>query len=387
MIVEERPEGPVTAPRRLLVAIAAVLALDATFYSAVTPLLPTLERQFGLTASAAGLLVATYALGLLAAALPAGWLAARIGCRPAMVLSLILFAIASAAFGLGTSATVLDATRGLQGVAAAVTWAAGFAWLVAVGPRERQGALLGAAMSAAVAGSLCGPMLGALAASGGRGPVFCAIAVGAVALAVVMRRLPAPPRSGDLRLGPTVRALAAGAGATGGWVVLLAGLMVGGMAVAAPLTLDGLGAGPAGIGMVFVLAAIGEVAIGPAVGRLVDARGAGPPIRLTLILMASLLVLLSLAATLTLTVALLIVVLPLAIALLTPGYALIGGVAELRGIAPAGLFGAGNLAWAGGEGLGALAAGWLASGGRPDLMYLAVGALALLTAVALRTKV
>lgn len=378
-----KPGGPAPAGRGLVVVVSAVLALDAAFYSAVTPLLPVLQRDLHVGDGAAGLLVATYALGLLVAALPAGWVTARVGCRPAMVFSLALFALASAGFGLSTSIIGLDVMRALQGAAAAASWAAGLAWLVASGSKDRHGALIGTAISMAIAGSLVGPVLGAVAASVGRGVVFSCVAAFALGLAVVVRRLPVGEDRGDLRIGAALRALAAGAGAIGGWVILLAGALAGALAVDGPLRLDDLGAGPALIGLVFVLIAVAEIALGPLAGGLADRHGAAQPMRLSLAVAAALLIALGLSHTLLLTLATLIVLLPSVVAMVTPGYAVLGRVADDRRVAVAAVFGAGNLAWAAGEASGALAAGWLEDAGRGETTTVALAALALLTAVVL----
>ena len=74
--------------RRLFMLVAAVILLDTRFYAAITPLLPGYADDLGLSKTAAGVLSASYAAGTLLAALPCGWLAARIGFRRAMVAGL-----------------------------------------------------------------------------------------------------------------------------------------------------------------------------------------------------------------------------------------------------------------------------------------------------------
>ena len=74
--------------RRLFPLVAAVILVDTMFYAAITPLLPEYADDLGLSKTAAGILSASYAAGTLLAALPSGWLAARIGFRPTMLAGL-----------------------------------------------------------------------------------------------------------------------------------------------------------------------------------------------------------------------------------------------------------------------------------------------------------
>ncbi len=81
--------------RRLVLLASAIVFVDTVFYAAITPLLPTYAEDFGLSKSAAGVLSAAYPAGTFAGALPAGWLAARAGTRPTVLvgLSLMTFAL------------------------------------------------------------------------------------------------------------------------------------------------------------------------------------------------------------------------------------------------------------------------------------------------------
>ncbi len=149
--------------RRLIALVGAVILVDTMFYAAITPLLPELSDRLSLGKDAAGLLAATYALGNLAGALPAGWLAARAGVRAAVLAGLGLMSVSSVAFAFGDSIVVLDAARFLQGVGGACSWAGGMAWLATAAPQERRGEVIGTALGAAIFGVQLGPVLGALA--------------------------------------------------------------------------------------------------------------------------------------------------------------------------------------------------------------------------------
>lgn len=381
----EAAEGRATIQRGLVASVAAVLALDGAFYSAVTPLLPSLQTELGLSDGGAGLLVGAYAIGLLVAAIPAGWLTARIGARSAMLVSLLLFGAACAGFALGASALVLGVMRGLQGVAAALSWTAAFAWLVAAAPKGRHGLLIGSAISASVVGSLTGPVLGSVAAHIGRAEVFLGVAAASFALSALVRLLPQPPHGGDVRLGPALRALGAGPGALASGIVLLAGALIGMLAVLAPLRLDDLGAGATAIGAVFVLVGVSEFVLGPVAGQITDRRGARLPLLASLGPTGLLLIVLAVTRSLGATIVVIALLLPAITMMITPAYAVLSGVAEARAVAAAGLFGVSNLAWAGGEGVGALSAGWVAGAGLTDVACVAMAGVVFVTCFCLRS--
>ena len=140
----------------------AIVFVDTSFYSAMTPLLPGFEEEYGLSKSGAGVLAAAYPAGTLLGALPGGYLAARAGVRATVLLGLALMSVASVAFAFASSIAVLDAARFVQGVGGAASWAGALAWIAGAAPRERRGEMIGTALGAAIAGALVGPVLGAL---------------------------------------------------------------------------------------------------------------------------------------------------------------------------------------------------------------------------------
>src|SRR3954454_20341283 len=108
--------------RRLFPLVAAVIMLDTMFYAAITPLLPGYADDLGLTKTAAGVLSASYAAGTLIAAIPSGFLAARIGFRATMLVGLALLGASSVLFAFATDVAVLDAARFAEGVGGACSW-------------------------------------------------------------------------------------------------------------------------------------------------------------------------------------------------------------------------------------------------------------------------
>ena len=91
--------------RRLLVLVSAIVLVESTFFSVLAPLLPQYADEFGLSATALGILSAAYAAGALAAALPSGLIAVRMGVRPTVLAGLAIIVGTSIAFGLADSDT------------------------------------------------------------------------------------------------------------------------------------------------------------------------------------------------------------------------------------------------------------------------------------------
>src|SRR4051794_17006299 len=198
--------------RRVVGLVSVVVLVDVLFYSAITPLLPSYVAELGLSKTQAGLLAGAYAMGTLLASLPAGWLASRAGARRTLMGGLALLASSSVAFAFGTSFAALASARFVQGVSGAAAWAAGLTWLVEVAPRERRAQVIGTALGTGIAGAIGGPVLGALAHLAGPRPVFSAVGVVAVGLAVAAALTPVAgevPPTGNLRAAlrePRVRA-------------------------------------------------------------------------------------------------------------------------------------------------------------------------------------
>src|SRR4051795_408730 len=125
--------------RRLFLLVSAVVLVDTMFFAAVAPLLPHYSHELQLTKTAAGVLTAAYPAGTFAGALPGGWLAARWGVKPTLMLGLALLATTSLVFAFANTVVLLDSARFVQGVGGAFMWAAGMAWLPPVLPPPPRG--------------------------------------------------------------------------------------------------------------------------------------------------------------------------------------------------------------------------------------------------------
>ena len=108
------PAGPSSArptiPREsILLAVSMFLIVSAT--NILTPLLPDIRDEFGISISAAGLIVGSYGMARLAVDLPAGFLADVVGHRRLSIIALVTLVVASIVGLFAASMEVLIVAR------------------------------------------------------------------------------------------------------------------------------------------------------------------------------------------------------------------------------------------------------------------------------------
>ncbi len=372
--------------RRLFLLVAAVVLVDTMFFAAITPLLPEYSEELGLSKTAAGVLSASYAAGVLLGTFPGSILAARVGVRPTVMAGMLLMAVSGLVFAFANDIVLLDAARFLQGAGGAFAWIGGFSWLVTAAPAERRGELIGSALAAAIFGVLLGPVIGGIASVTGPEPVFSSAAVLGTVLAVLTYRTPAPGPAGLPGWERFRRTVASLPVATGFWLVMLPAIFSGVIWVLVPLRLDELGASGLAVGAVFLVSALVEGAASPTFGRISDRRGRMWPIRIGLVAAGVMCLLLPLPEAVLLLGAS-VVASELALGFCwTPAMALLSDTVERAGVAQWLAFALVNLAWSGGQVLGGSGGGGLADATSDTTAYLVVAALLATTALAVAAR-
>jgi MFS family permease len=369
--------------RRLLAFVCTIVFVDTLFYAAITPILPELSDEYGLSKTAAGVLAAAYPAGTFVGALPGGWMAARLGVRATVLIGLGLMVVSSIGFAFGDNIVVLDVSRFVQGIGGAASWAGALGWLIGAAPRDQRGQYIGTALAAAVAGALFGPVLGAAAGALGQEPVFGAVAVVGVGLMVFALRMEAQEPEGDSRLRTLIASLRDRRVAAGMWLTTLPGVLFGTVAVLGPLRLDELGAGATAIAAAFLAAAALEAVVAPMIGRLSDRRGRFVPSVIGVAGGGVIMLLLPWPESVLGLAVLIVFAGPLIGLLYTPAMAMLSDGADHAGVSQGFAFALVNLAWATGQTAGAAGSARLADATDDRVPYLVLAMICAITLVAL----
>ncbi len=187
----------VTSHARLILAlIIAAGFLDVIDFSIVQVALPTIRTELVVSLAESQWIIGAYGLTLAGFLMLSGRAGDVYGQKKLFIFGIVLFTVASLIGGFAPSLLVLVASRGVQGVGAAISTATALSILVATFPegRERNRALgiFVAVLSAGfAAGSISGGVL--VAAFGWRSVLFVNVPIGIVAAVLSQRFLPDNP--------------------------------------------------------------------------------------------------------------------------------------------------------------------------------------------------
>jgi MFS family permease len=365
--------------RRLLLLASAMIFFDVAFFAAIAPLLPGYVSDLGLSKAQAGVLSASYAAGTLVAALPAGFVASRVGPRRSVICGLLLLGVSSLIFGQVNAIVPLDAARFTQGIAGALIWAGALTWLITAAPEESRGSVIGTALGTAVAGALLGPALGALAASIGTELVFGSVLVVTLGLAYAAWRLPEVRVPERQSLREVVATLLSKPVLDSAAFVAVPSVMFGAIEVLVPLRIDSLGGSHTVIAAGFIAGAALEAVLAPIAGRLSDRIGRRTPYVTGLTICAFAMIAIAVAQTLGAVLAALIVTSLGAGLCFAPALTLLSDIAESSRLHQGFAAGLSNMAWASGQVIGGIGGGVVASLTGNAIPSIAIAILLLLT--------
>lgn len=148
--------------RLLLIVMCTALALVIGAGSSLSLALPDIAMDTGATQTQLTWVINAYALVFAALLLPVGIAADRYGRRPALLIGLALFAVASLASGLAKDPNALIALRGLAGVGAAAVMPATLSVLVDAYPEEQRTRAVSVWAGVSGAGALVGLLVAGL---------------------------------------------------------------------------------------------------------------------------------------------------------------------------------------------------------------------------------
>lgn len=169
-------------------AAAVVVSLG---YGIVAPVLPQFAKSFGVTTTAATVVVSAFAFMRLVFAPASGRLSNMFGERWMYILGMAIVGVSSVASGLAQSYTQLLIYRGLGGIGSVTFSVAAMSLIFKLAPPGGKGRASAAYGSGFLLGSIFGPAVGAvLAPLGYRWPFMIYAALLAVAAAIVFFLVP-----------------------------------------------------------------------------------------------------------------------------------------------------------------------------------------------------
>src|SRR3954469_1867704 len=184
---KERTRAPLPAGFGV---IWTTVALDLIGFGILFPVLARYTRDAGASPAVAGLVVASFSVAQLIFSPITGWLSARVGRKPVIIMSLVGTAVGSLLTGLAGSLWLLFLARVIDGASGASVSVAQAA-VADVAPPEQRARLLGLLGAAFGAGFALGPAIGGGGAVGSpRLPFFISAAIAGVNAIAAVKRLP-----------------------------------------------------------------------------------------------------------------------------------------------------------------------------------------------------
>src|SRR2546422_5083502 len=179
------PQSPLPAHAGVILAVVICAAfLDVVDFSVVQVALPSIRAEFLGSWASAQWIIGVYGLTLAGFLMVSGRAGDVYGQKTIFVVGIIGFALSSLTAGFAPSLLILIVSRGIQGVAAAMTTATALAILAATFPEgEERNKAFGVLVAVLSAGFAAGSILGGVltAAFGWRSVMFVNVPIGALA--------------------------------------------------------------------------------------------------------------------------------------------------------------------------------------------------------------
>jgi MFS family permease len=207
----EPPVPATKVPREsLLLGLSIFLVIAAT--NILTPLLPAIRDDFGVSITTAGVIVGAYGLARLAVDLPAGFLADRFGHRRLAVLALVVLVGASLLGLFATSVELLIAARIGSGLAVGILATVILSALSATASSTNRGKVMSLFHVANNVGIALYPLVGGVVGTliDWRATFAVTVALAVIAgviLIPLLLRLDLPAGAGDAKKGSDERVL------------------------------------------------------------------------------------------------------------------------------------------------------------------------------------
>ena len=178
--------------KRIALLVATIASFVTPFTaSAVTIALPTIGKEFSMTAVALGWVATAYILAAAVFLLPFGKAADIYGRKRLFLAGMTIYTIASVCCVFVPSAPVLIALRVLQGIGASMTFSTGVAIVTSIVPAAERGRALGLTTAAVYVGLSVGPVVGGILTQhfGWRSVFLVTVPLGLAVIALVVGKL------------------------------------------------------------------------------------------------------------------------------------------------------------------------------------------------------
>ncbi|HYN14720.1 MAG TPA: MFS transporter [Terriglobales bacterium] len=265
---------------RVLLLLIAINFINYVDRQIVFPLFPFIRKDFGLTFLQLGSLATAFTLVLSLGSLPLGMLADRTSRKKVIRAGVLIWSIATFLSGLSTSFRGLLGARALVGVGEAAYTPAGTAIISGTFPRELRARVQGFFDLGMFAGGAVGIALGGVIAQWlGWRAAFFIVGVPGFLLALLVGRLPEPPRVAaqkTMRLRELVRVPAYLMLLASGWFASFAGYAYVAWSPEVVQDYKGFSSSQAGLalGVIVVVAGLSGIATGAALSDRLARRWA-----------------------------------------------------------------------------------------------------------------
>jgi EmrB/QacA subfamily drug resistance transporter len=181
-----------TADRRVTLLVTTIASFLVPYMgSSVNIALPSIGREFSLSAISLSWVAASFILAAAASLLPLGRIADLYGRKRIFVWGILLYVFSSLLSGASPSVGVLIVSRVLQGVGGAMIFSTAIAILTSVFPAGERGRVLGINVASVYLGLSLGPFLGGFLTQhfGWRGIFLASVPLGLIIIALVSLKL------------------------------------------------------------------------------------------------------------------------------------------------------------------------------------------------------
>jgi EmrB/QacA subfamily drug resistance transporter len=163
-VIPSPPNPPYPATSRTVALIVTTMASFLTPFmgSAVNVALPALAREYSLNALSLNWVATSFLLAAAMSLVPLGRMADLYGRKRIFLWGIVLYTLSSLACSLAPDATLLIASRFLQGIGGAMIFSTATAILISVFPASERGRVLGINVAAVYIGLSAGPLIGGL---------------------------------------------------------------------------------------------------------------------------------------------------------------------------------------------------------------------------------